>query len=307
MSSVSDMEKFQKMTIPQLREELSKKGIAADPKMKKAALVDKLIESILKAEEDAILNLNASGDADISDAVTTPNEDILNEDVLGEELSSKNNDAVPDLKISSSSEKKEAKVLTYIDRESSTKTPVSAPTATDCDTSADAKLKRAQRFGLPIGVTDNTAKAKRAERFGVPVGTVATSGGAGGIDAVAKAKRAERFGLTNVNSVVKTLDEDAKKKLLIRAQRWGELFVNQVIFYPKKSFYIFPPMVCSRFGLPVSGDGKTASTPSNGANEKNAKLIARAKRFGGEIGNGNDDSELEKRKKARLERFGASN
>ncbi|CAI4227898.1 unnamed protein product [Auanema sp. JU1783] len=182
--STSNVKDLEKMTMAQLKESLAKKGLPTDGK--KAVLVDRLAESIRKAEEDAILNSNI-------DSVLLASDDILNSasDVLG--------DISADAKIDADS--------TEPTKE---KTKVQAPS----EESKEEQKKRAQRLGLPIGGGENTgeeARKRRAERFGLPLNTASPGD--------AKAKRAERFGTTN-NTAVK-MDDDTKEKLLKRAQRFG--------------------------------------------------------------------------------------
>ncbi|WKX98215.1 hypothetical protein Q1695_013696 [Nippostrongylus brasiliensis] len=257
MNSEAD---YQKMTIAHLKEELSKRGVVPDVKAKKGELIKMLQKA--SAEEDAILN--HSEDGAYGDPLSTPDEDLLNDDVL--------NDVLPDKLIEDVDDA--AKITT----ENTTAGPTSEtekteppPTTKSQDKhdplALDAKLKRAQRFGLPVGVTDPLAKAKRAERFGLA--TVIS-------EKEMKAKRAERFGTTiQAAPHAKSLsspDEETKKKLLSRAQR---------------------------FGLPVNEHGKTQTSPSSPST-----LDARAKRFGLKTGPAEVD-EMEQKKKARLERFGA--
>ncbi|PIO62820.1 hypothetical protein TELCIR_15604, partial [Teladorsagia circumcincta] len=88
----------------------------------------------------------------------------------------------------------------------------------------------------------------------------------------AKLKRAQRFGLTGRTSpgarISTITDEETKKKLLIRAQR---------------------------FGLPVNDQGKTEASKDT--------VKEPAKHVGSKTGAAVDD-ELEQKKRARMERFG---
>ncbi|KAK6015608.1 hypothetical protein OSTOST_18963 [Ostertagia ostertagi] len=210
----------------------------------------------LQAEEDAILN--HSEDGGYGDPLSTPDEDLLNDDVL--------NDVLPEKLIDEVAEPakgtEEAKPATPSSDKK--EKPKPAPITPPHDPLAlDAKLKRAQRFGLPVGVTDPLAKAKRAERFGLA--TVSS-------EKEMKAKRAERFGLTGRTSPGAKLstitDEETKKKLLIRAQR---------------------------FGLPVNEQGKTITSKDS--------VKEPVKPVGLKTGAVVDD-ELEQKKRARMERFG---
>lgn len=251
MNSEAD---YQKMTIAHLKEELTKRGITPDAKAKK----NDLIKLLQKAEEDAILN--HSEDGAYGDPLSTPDEDLLNDDVLNDVLPEKLIDDVTEPAKTNEDRKP-------IVEEEKLETTVATLHDSHDPLALDAKLKRAQRFGLPVGVTDPIAKAKRAERFGLA--TV-------GADKDMKAKRAERFGLSKESSTepktLSAVDEETRKKLLNRAQR---------------------------FGLPVNENGKALSSIQS----KDA-LASRAQRFGLKTSAAVDE-ELEQKKKARLERFGA--
>ncbi|KHJ80492.1 hypothetical protein OESDEN_19832 [Oesophagostomum dentatum] len=267
MNSEAD---YQKMTIAHLKEELAKRGITPDAKAKKSELI-KLLQ---KAEEDAILN--HSEDGAFGDPLSTPDEDLLNDDVLNDVLPEKLLDSSSDNSKAAEPAETEAKVAVAPTSEPEKAQTTSPPPATHDPLALDAKLKRAQRFGLPVGVTDPLAKAQRAKRFGVT---------AGATDKDTKVKRAERFGLdtskTTVTPPVAAVtvaksgspqDEETKKKLISRAQR---------------------------FGLPVNENGKALSFTHS-----KDKLAARAQRFGLTASTTINDSEMEAKKKARLERFG---
>ncbi|GMT19592.1 hypothetical protein PFISCL1PPCAC_10889, partial [Pristionchus fissidentatus] len=153
-------------------------------------------------------------------------------------------------------------------------------TATKADPAAgDSKLTRAARFGLPIsGIVPETTpaadkKAERAARFGVITAPVSDE---------AKAARAKRFGLETTSTPTSSpagprpvIDGESKKKLIDRA---------------------------ARFGIPVSADGKRQSTDGSRPAVDLDKLAARAARFGVSTG----EAEVDLKKKARLERFGAA-
>ncbi|KAK6743761.1 hypothetical protein RB195_010824 [Necator americanus] len=261
MNSEAD---YQKMTIAHIKEELSKRGVVPDAKAKKSELI-KLLQ---KAEEDAILN--HSDDGAFGDPLSTPDEDLLNDDVLNDVLPEKLMDdesvtakeAGPDEIKSTAAHESEPEKNQKVDA-------TSASTNANDPLALDAKLKRAQRFGLPVGITDPLAKAKRAQRFGV-VSMVAEKD--------LKVKRAARFGTNGETVTIASVkndshsDEETKKKLLNRAQR---------------------------FGLPVNENGKVHSFLHS-----KERLEARAKRFGLASTTTIDDSEMEAKKKARLERFG---
>uniref|UniRef100_A0A158P840 RWD domain-containing protein n=1 Tax=Angiostrongylus cantonensis TaxID=6313 RepID=A0A158P840_ANGCA len=167
---------YQKMTIAHLKDELSKRGITPDPKAKKSELI-KLLQKV---------------------------EDLLNDDVL--------NDVLPEKLISDVS--KPVKATTEVNSVITTESEKERPAVPHDPLALDVRLKRAQRFGLPISVTDPLAKAKRAERFGINSLSSNES----------KAKRAERFGLNKeINTVNKngSCDEETRRKLLNRAERFG--------------------------------------------------------------------------------------
>ncbi|CAJ0599217.1 unnamed protein product [Cylicocyclus nassatus] len=261
MNSEAD---YQKMTIAHLKEELAKRGVTPDAKAKKSELI-KLLQ---KAEEDAILN--HSEDGAFGDPLSTPDEELLNDDVLNDVLPEKLLDDESESTKTKEPEEPKSKPSSAPPSEPEKTTSTSPPAANNDPLALDAKLKRAQRFGLPVGVTDPAVKAKRAERFGIS---------APANDKDLKAKRAEKFGLNTKTSPpapaksISPLDEEAKKKLLSRAQR---------------------------FGLPVNENGKAlhSSVPTK------EKLQMRAQRFGLTTAAPIDDKEMEAKKKARLERFG---
>ncbi|KJH53056.1 hypothetical protein DICVIV_00741 [Dictyocaulus viviparus] len=237
MNSEAD---YQKMTIAHLKEELSKRGVTPDSKAKKSELI-KLLQKLqiqIQAEEDAILN--HSEDGGYGDPLSTPDEDLLNDDVL--------NDVLPEKLIGDVSKPikttDESKPQAATENEKH-KFEVCATTLTHDPLALDVKLKRAQRFGLPIAVTDPIAKAKRAERFGI----------SSLLNSDTKAKRAERFGLSKQASIPgsDSSEEEARKNKTPKLLPLG--------------YHLF------RFGLPVNNQGKTLK-PSKDV------LIARAERFG---------------------------
>ncbi|XP_059305694.1 protein MODIFIER OF SNC1 11-like [Lycium ferocissimum] len=91
------------------------------------------------------------------------------------------------------------------------KTAAAAATAVDSccgkDSDIQKKMKRAERFGMTVQLSEQEKRNTRAERFG-------TASAAQGSDALKKAEeqkrkaRAERFGLKQSDSA----DEEAKKK-----------------------------------------------------------------------------------------------
>lgn len=244
MNSEAD---YQKMTIAHLKDELSKRGITPDPKAKKSELI-KLLQ---KAEEDAILN--HSEDGGYGDPLSTPDEDLLNDDVL--------NDVLPEKLISDVS--KPVKATTEVNSVITTESEKERPAVPHDPLALDVRLKRAQRFGLPISVTDPLAKAKRAERFGINSLSSNES----------KAKRAERFGLNKeINTVNKngSCDEETRRKLLNRAERFG-LPVNKQGKTLTSSKDILTARA-ERFGLKTPG-----ATNDDQEQRKKARLL----RFGG--------------------------
>ncbi|VDO32205.1 unnamed protein product [Onchocerca flexuosa] len=133
--------------VVQLREQLRSRGLPTDGT--KAALIERLKGSY--AVEDTILN---------SDAKETVLEGAINEDdILGPDISAKKKEdldppaviTVPTM-ISSA----------HVAGESKTNRQTEVNKKTEAVNSLDAKLKRAQRFGLPL--SDNQMKQKRAER-----------------------------------------------------------------------------------------------------------------------------------------------
>ncbi|KAF8006088.1 hypothetical protein BT93_K0400 [Corymbia citriodora subsp. variegata] len=70
------------------------------------------------------------------------------------------------------------------------------------------RIRRAERFGMPVQLSEEEKRYSRAERFGT--GSVLNKSGAcGGSEDLKRKARAERFG-TSVSSLV--TDEEAKKK-----------------------------------------------------------------------------------------------
>ncbi|PAV76318.1 hypothetical protein WR25_16961 isoform A [Diploscapter pachys] len=267
--TAADAKKF---TVAKLKDELTKRGLPGDGK--KEQLVERLLDAIQKAEEDAILNESTGG------GISIGNEDLL----LGDDLSS------IDANTATSSPAKQAPPTATTTSPAKTAQPQTSPpkpiTMEDTKPAGDdnsddkttkpvesveAKLARAQRFGLPV--TSDVAKAKRTERFGssLPAAAAVTVTTTGSDDA--KKKRAERFGLsspTGNGHSLSTLDEGTKSKLIQRA---------------------------ARFGLPITADGKT---PASGG-LSDPKLTERAKRFGLPTA-----EDVDTKKRARLERFGST-
>ncbi|KAJ1348374.1 hypothetical protein KIN20_003665 [Parelaphostrongylus tenuis] len=244
MNSEAD---YQKMTIAHLKEELSKRGITPDAKAKK----NDLIKLLQKAEEDAILN--HSEDGGYGDPLSTPDEDLLNDDVL--------NEVLPEKLIGDVS--KPSKEASEVSPAAATELEKERPAVSHDPLALDVRLKRAQRFGLPINVTDPLAKAKRAERFGTK----------NLFSDDRKAKRAERFGLNKqINTVNKneSCDEETRRKLLSRAERFG-LPVNKHGKTPTSSKDVLAARA-ERFGLKTNG-----ATNDDQEQRKKARLA----RFGG--------------------------
>ncbi|PAV85136.1 hypothetical protein WR25_04546 isoform D [Diploscapter pachys] len=186
-----------KFTVAKLKDELTKRGLPSDGK--KEQLVERLLDAIQKAEEDAILNESTGG------GISIGNEDLL----LSDDLSN------IDANIATSSPAKQAPPTATTTSPAKTAQPQSDDKTTKPVESVEAKLARAQRFGLPV--TSDVTKAKRAERFGSSLPVAATMDSDD-----AKKKRAERFGLsspTGNGHSLSTLDEDTKSKLIQRAAR----------------------------------------------------------------------------------------
>ena len=261
--TAADAKKF---TVAKLKDELTKRGLPGDGK--KEQLVERLLDAIQKAEEDAILNESTGG------GISIGNEDLLLVDDLSNIATSSPAKQDPPTATTTSPAKtaqpqtSPPKPITMEDTK-----PAGDDNPDDKTTkpveSVEAKLARAQRFGLPV--TSDVAKAKRTERFGSSLPAAAAVTTTGSDDA--KKKRAERFGLsspTGNGHSLSTLDEDTKSKLIQRA---------------------------ARFGLPITADGKT---PASGG-LSDPKLTERAKRFGLPTA-----EDVDTKKRARLERFGST-
>ncbi|CAB3403451.1 unnamed protein product [Caenorhabditis bovis] len=123
-------------------------------------------------------------------------------------------------------------------------------------------------------------KLARAARFGLPVGVTATAETLA--STAAKEARAKRFGVTANAEVLSSEEKKAK-----RAERFG-ITGTDVSTKDKLAAR------AARFGIPVNADGKKTIDTSD------EKLKSRAVRFG------LIDADAEAKKKARLERFGAS-
>ncbi|KAM3723498.1 SAP domain-containing ribonucleoprotein [Dirofilaria immitis] len=185
-----------KMTVVQLREQLRSRGLPTDGT--KAALIERLKGSY--AVEDTILDASASKDS-LEEAVL---EGAINEDdILGPDTSvKKKEDSAPTASVpvmmSSVHMSGEFKI--------NQQTEVNKKTEAMID-SLDTKLKRAQRFGLPL--SDKHVKQKRTERFGTQLSTAVN---ANEILAEKKKKRAERFGVVSeTEKMQEILDRRAKR------------------------------------------------------------------------------------------------
>ncbi|CAD6188402.1 unnamed protein product [Caenorhabditis auriculariae] len=185
-----------KLTVPKLKEELSKRGL--NNAGNKAELLDRLLESIQKAAEEAILDGTGVED------VPFPSDDILNEDIL--DASSVDGDtSKPDISL----DEKEASGNSDSTADANGKSETSNVTAKKekiTINEASDKAAWASRFGLPV--TSDIAKEQRAKRFGISAPSAADD---------AKSKRAERFGLTKEAEAPAATNE----KLAERAKRFG--------------------------------------------------------------------------------------
>ncbi|XP_047981999.1 protein MODIFIER OF SNC1 11 isoform X2 [Salvia hispanica] len=97
----------------------------------------------------------------------------------------------------------------------------------DAATDIQKKMKRAERFGMPVNLSEEEKRNSRAERFG-------KASAADGLDSSKKSEdlkrkaRAERFGITKPVSV----EEEAKKKA--RLARFGSTPVTDSVEEDKK-------------------------------------------------------------------------
>ncbi|CAG9540839.1 unnamed protein product [Cercopithifilaria johnstoni] len=189
-----------KMTVVQLREQLRSRGLPTDGT--KAGLIERLKGSY--AAEDTILNSDTSVLSKDSLEETVLEGAINEDDILGPDTSVKKKDdlaptAVPLTPAMTPS--------VHVDEsKSNQKAEVKKKTEVMVN-SWDAKLKRAQRFGLPL--SDEQMKQRRAERSEMQVNAAANIGE---ILAEKKKKRAERFGIANESEKIQEiLDRRAKR------------------------------------------------------------------------------------------------
>ncbi|EJW88806.1 hypothetical protein WUBG_00284 [Wuchereria bancrofti] len=191
-----------KMTVVQLREQLRSRGLPTDGT--KAALIERLKASY--AAEDTILNSDATA---LKDSIEeTVLEGAINEDdILGpDNLVKKKEDLAAALSSASA-----ITPSVHIVRKSKTIQKVEVNKKTEAMIhSFDAKLKRAQRFGLPL--SDEQMKQKRAERFGMQLGAAANIG-----EILAEKKKGGRRGLFGIISETEKMQEILNK----RARRFG--------------------------------------------------------------------------------------
>ncbi|XP_042016603.1 protein MODIFIER OF SNC1 11-like isoform X2 [Salvia splendens] len=130
-----------------------------------------------------------------------------------------------------------------------------------CDAATDIqkKMKRAERFGMPVNLSEEEKRNSRAERFG-------KASGADGLDSSKQSEdlkrkaRAERFGITKPVSAV-SADEEAKKKA--RLARFGSTPVTDLAEEDKKKARAL------RFSQPQSspkanGEGNIEKTAISG-------------------------------------------
>ncbi|RWR95522.1 hypothetical protein CKAN_02487100 [Cinnamomum micranthum f. kanehirae] len=85
--------------------------------------------------------------------------------------------------------------------------PPAPDTASDPVSDLQKKFLRAERFGMPVQLSEEEKRSSRAERFGT-ASTIHKSMGTGKSEQQKRKDRAERFGL----AMSSTVDEEAKKK-----------------------------------------------------------------------------------------------
>ncbi|MCP9259492.1 hypothetical protein DINM_002436 [Dirofilaria immitis] len=186
--------------VVQLREQLRSRGLPTDGT--KAALIERLKGSY--AVEDTILDASASKDS-LEEAVL---EGAINEDdILGPDTSvKKKEDSAPTASVpvmmSSVHMSGEFKI--------NQQTEVNKKTEAMID-SLDTKLKRAQRFGLPL--SDKHVKQKRTERFGVVSETEKMQ--------EILDRRAKRFGIDKIHATIGDVEKASLQVLERRRERFG--------------------------------------------------------------------------------------
>ncbi|VDN06484.1 unnamed protein product [Thelazia callipaeda] len=201
-----------KMTVVQLREQLRSRGLITDGT--KAVLIERLKGSY--AVEDKILNIDSTASKDSLEE-TVLEGSINEDDILGPDTSVKKKENILPVVVPSAT--KPASPVVFVAKESKVaQRPEGSKKSKMADNSLDAKMKRAQRFGLPL--SDEQLKQKRAERFGTRPNEAASA--ALSLEE-RKKKRAERFGIDNKKD---TGDVDESKKVSVevlerRAKRFG--------------------------------------------------------------------------------------
>lgn len=200
-STTMSAKDLSKMTVVQLREQLRSRGLPTDGT--KVALIERLKASY--AAEDTILNSDATASKESLEETVL--EGAINEDdILGPDTIVKKKEDLAAALSSASAITPSVPII----RKSKSIQKVEANEKTEAMiNSFDAKLKRAQRFGLPL--SDEQMKQKRAERFGMQLGADANIGE---ILAEKKKKRAERFGVVSET-------EKMQEILNKRARRFG--------------------------------------------------------------------------------------
>ncbi|CAN8257342.1 unnamed protein product [Cochlearia groenlandica] len=87
------------------------------------------------------------------------------------------------------------------------------------DDDVQKKIRRAERFGVSVKLTEKEKRDSRAERFGT-VGAVKESGGTKKAEELKRKARADRFGVPASASTTDKTEEETKKKA--RLARFGK-------------------------------------------------------------------------------------
>lgn len=134
-----------------------------------------------------------------------------------------------------------------------TKLPTTDPATVTADSTSDdgasvndtqKKIRRAERFGMPVQLSEEEKRNSRAERFGTATGSQG-SGATKKAEELKRKARAERFGITQSTPT----EEDEKKKA--RLSRFGSPSSTDPLEEQKKKARAL------RFsGTPANGNGK---------------------------------------------------
>ncbi|CAN1135412.1 Protein MODIFIER OF SNC1 11 [Linum perenne] len=116
--------------------------------------------------------------------------------------------------------------------DSTSKTAASGPESTESVTDTEKKLRRAERFGISVKLSEVEKRNSRAERYGALFGTPPVTQGSAApknSEELKRKSRAERFGLP---VQAEPTDVEAKKKA--RLERFGSIPIPDAAEEDKK-------------------------------------------------------------------------